>query len=544
MELKREKKKLLSESNLRLLTSLTISLANKVDSTAEKCINPFTPNTPYAKGVYVTHDNYIYESKLACNDADWVESHWIRLSDTIEELTVDDVKSYLSLTQQQLDTLSSIISTEVRLDKCFSSSDTYMRIQDALKEAKQYCITELAKKSTGSFKKANDVSEVTDGNYLYLIFNNGTSKYDIYALVDSNVELLTSVDVNLDDYFTKTEIEADFLKKTDAASTYAEIATVDGKVDKTSILTATSTTATDEQVYSANVVNKSISNQGIYSGDVNEIPMIKPDVLYSYSVRYESCTNLPDMCGHGILENMYLTSINFATQRLTAINTKTVYMRVKGGGTWGDWIKLSTAEDKMVKVNGDVLEYIKNNPKKNLTIYWDTTDTNTPYTAGFTGSGGGTLISNVFDENWGSVIGTCGGDFFCINRLMRGTWQGWEKLCTTGVADVPVTNITTNLVSTKVALDNSDSYATYYVKSGTCYVTIWSLRLIEACSVETIFNGLPKSTIGVTCPLCNGVESFAQVFMSPNSGVIAFNANASLINKSGYCSFSYPVAES
>ena len=109
---------------------------------------------------------------------------------------------------------------------------------------------------------------------------------------------------------------------------------------------------------------------------------------------------------------------------------------------------------------------------------------------------------------------------------------------------MPVTNITTNLVSTKVALDNSDSYATYYVKSGTCYVTIWSLRLIEACSVETIFNGLPKSTIGVTCPLCNGVESFAQVFMSPNSGVIAFNANASLVNKSGYCSFSYPVAES
>ena len=121
---------------------------------------------------------------------------------------------------------------------------------------------------------------------------------------------------------------------------------------------------------------------------------------------------------------------------------------------------------------------------------------------------------------------------------------GWKKICTTKVEDVPVTNITTNLVSTKVALDNSDSYATYYVKSGTCYVTIWSLRLIEACSVETIFNGLPKSTIGVTCPLCNGVESFAQVFMSPNSGVIAFNANASLVNKSGYCSFSYPVAES
>ena len=106
---KREIKKLPSEQNLRLLSSLIISLANKVDSTSEKCINPFTPNTAYAKGSYVTHDNYIYESKIACNDAGWVESHWVRLSDTIEELTVNDVKNFLSLTQDQLDTLDELL---------------------------------------------------------------------------------------------------------------------------------------------------------------------------------------------------------------------------------------------------------------------------------------------------------------------------------------------------------------------------------------------------------------------------------------------------
>ena len=127
--------------------------------------------------------------------------------------------------------------------------------------------------------------------------------------------------------------------------------------------------------------------------------------------------------------------------------------------------------------------------------------------------------------------------------ISSGSDTGWQRVCTTSVADVPKTIITNNLASTKVSLSSSDSYATYYVKNGTCYVTIWSMTILAVCSVETIFNNLPKSEIGVTCPLCNGEESFAQVFISPNSKVIAFNASATTINKNGYCSFSYPVSE-
>ena len=81
----------------------------------------------------------------------------------------------------------------------------------------------------------------------------------MFALVDGTIEKLTTVEVNLDNYFTKSEIEADFLKKTDADSKYATITTVDGKVDKTDILTAKSDTATDEQVYSAKSVNSQLN---------------------------------------------------------------------------------------------------------------------------------------------------------------------------------------------------------------------------------------------------------------------------------------------
>ena len=605
MELKRAIKKIPSESNLKLLSSLIISLANKVDSTSEKCINPFTPNTAYAKGSYVTHDNYIYESKIACNDADWVESHWVRLSDTIEELTVNDVKNFLSLTQEQLDTLASIISTEVRLDKCFSSSDTYTRIQDALKESKEYCLKQLASKSTGSFKKANDTTEVTDGNYLYLILNPSTSKYDIYALVDSNVELLTSVDVNLDNYYTKTEVDNDFLKKTDADGKFATITTVDGKVDKTDILTALDNAATDEQVYSAKLVNdNAIKNKSLktYTSleqlgltapvTVSEIFLAIPNngslAVISCDDTTTTVTDVP--FGYGVLTiekgEAGRFSILFKKSAGSSIAPNELYVgQLQGsdgsGLTWGkvmcgdkttvvdknstnDTVPTSLAvRNAMLGMNvtnnttyGDDILYFPCGIYKIVNNATAATMKNLPISsAGLlhvhsVNSHNSDLNTTTYVYRMYIFIPIGKRDVYVRNVSTGGTAgvftvdTGWKKICTTKVEDVPVTNITTNLVSTKVALDNSDSYATYYVKSGTCYVTIWSLRLIEACSVETIFNGLPKSTIGVTCPLCNGVESFAQVFMSPNSGVVAFNANASLVNKSGYCSFSYPVAES
>ena len=260
MELKRAIKKLPSEQNLRLLSSLIISLANKVDSTSEKCINPFTPNTAYAKGSYVTHDNYIYESKIACNDADWVESHWVRLSDTIEELSVDTVKSWLNLSSEELANLQSLIDdTAITTTKTNSSSKIYMDIQAAIAECKNDTLKQIAKKVSGSYKIASSTSEVTSADFIYLI-NNGVN-YDLYVLVDSVPTRVGDTSVNFDNYYTKTEVDSDFLKKTDATSTYATITTVDGKVDKTDIATTINSSSTNEKVAGAKAVYKELSKK-------------------------------------------------------------------------------------------------------------------------------------------------------------------------------------------------------------------------------------------------------------------------------------------
>ena len=236
MKLNLTKHKYLSESNAKKIISILTGMMSSVDKVASQCLKEYNPDETYVKGQICLYNNYVWLCKTVTTGA-FEETKWEKQSDDITELSIDDIKAMLGLTQDQIDYLAKLISDDtIVLDHTWSSSKSYTEIQQALNQAKQYCLTELAKKSTGSFKIASSTTEVTDGNYLYLIMNAVTSKYDIYALISGNVEKLTTVDVNLDNYLTKTEIENDYLKKTDADSKYATITTVDGKVDKANIL--------------------------------------------------------------------------------------------------------------------------------------------------------------------------------------------------------------------------------------------------------------------------------------------------------------------
>ena len=466
-----------------------------------KCIAPWKAGETYQKDVsFVIYNGYIYFCSVTNNDATFTESHWTKLADNFDELSVEDVKAFLNLTPQEISKLSDIISKEIRLDKTFSSSDTYMRIQAAIDTAKEYTNNQLGKAVKPAYKVVSSTSEVTETGYFYLI-SNGTN-FDMYVLsADGSVVSLGTSEVDLSNHYTKTETDNDFLKKSDATSTYATITTVDGKVDKTDIVD--NLTATD--------TNKPLSaNQGKVLKDEVDLKANDSDVVKKTDI---------------------VTTIDKTSTDDKIPTAKAIYNNPKNKIP-----ELSKGTDIFAYADS-IEEYVTITVKLMNGV-------NCPYGENANNSDFYYTIINMPSVNYKRIVAYDIRKNDMYMNIKHVTWGTWQRVCTTSVEDVPVTNITTNLVSTKVALDNSDSYATYYVKSGTCYVTIWSLRLIEACSVETIFNGLPKSTIGVTCPLCNGVESFAQVFMSPNSGVIAFNANASLVNKSGYCSFSYPVAES
>ena len=267
------KRKNFVEDNMRYIIQILTGLMASQSTISSQCLKDYNPDETYTKGQICLYNNYVWLCKTVTTGA-FEENKWEKQSDGFTELSIDDVKAMLRLTPNQIDYLAKLISdSSIVLDHTWSSSKSYTEIQNAIKTAKEFCVIELAKKSTGSFKKANDVSEITDENYFYLIYNNGTSKYDIYALLNNNVEKLTTVDVNLDDYLTKTDAENTYLKKTDADGKYATITTVDGKVNKTDILTANSPSATDDQVYSAKAINTELDKK-VNKTDVEEANIV------------------------------------------------------------------------------------------------------------------------------------------------------------------------------------------------------------------------------------------------------------------------------
>ena len=285
---KREIKKLPSEKNLRLLSSLVISLANKTSSVEDKCITPWKAEETYQKDVsFVVYNGYIYSCTVTNKDSVFTESHWTKLADNFDELSVDDVKAFLNLTPEQISKLSDIISTEIRLDKTFSSSDTYMRIQAAIDTAKEYTNNQLGKAVKPAYKVVSSTSEVTETGYFYLI-SNGTN-FDMYVLSsDGSVVSLGTSEVDLSNYYTKTETDSDFLKKTDATSTYATITTVDGKVNKTDMVDNLTSTDTNKPL-SANQ-GKILNDKKLDKADVGKITVLNANGVDIKDFILEKCT--------------------------------------------------------------------------------------------------------------------------------------------------------------------------------------------------------------------------------------------------------------
>ena len=511
MELRRAIKKLPSEQNLRLLSSLIISLANKVDSTSEKCINPFTPNTAYAKGSYVTHDNYIYESKIACNDADWVESHWVRLSDTIEELTVNDVKAMLNLSSEELANLQSLIDdTAITTTKTNSSSKIYMDIQAAIAECKDDTLKQIAKKVSGSYKIAASTSDVISSDYIYLI-NNG-SNYDLYVLVDSVPTKVGDTTIDLSDYAKLTDL-ADYLKKTDAASTYATIATVDGKVDKTSILSSTSNTATDDQVYSASVVNTEL-----------DLKANKDEVVKK--------TNITTDIGG--------TSTDDKVPSAKAIFNSCIQGKIIDQSvidTYGTEI-LKYPLGRWLIVPDNVAEKFKDLPVKqsgHIDITSIAYNDNNPWTAPFT-------------YRVCSYVPYSGGNY--VRKMESGgtagvvSDTGWQRVCTTRVEDKTFNATSITSLSSKYTFIRVDGV----VKNGFCMCTL-GIRVVEpAPTFESITSDMPKpQKVYYSPPILNWSDADGLDTTSPLHITVApdgyLRCEHGIAGKEYYVTVAYPIAE-
>lgn len=266
------KKKFIDEENLKTIVKIGISFGERLNSIESKCIASYDETHSYLKDELCIYDNYIYKCNSTATGT-WNPDRWTLIGDDITELTLDEIKAMLGLTTEQLTTLSSIIlDSEVRLDKTYSSSKIYSSIQDAIDTSKAYTLAEIGKASGASYKIASSTSDMTDEKVIYLLQNGST--YDMY-IVDSGTPVkIGDTTIDLSGYLKIDEANNIYLKKTDATSTYATKTEANNKVDKANILSATSSTATDDNLYSAKLINgelnKKLNANELVVGDKGE----------------------------------------------------------------------------------------------------------------------------------------------------------------------------------------------------------------------------------------------------------------------------------
>ena len=132
-----------------------------------------------------------------------------------EQLTTEDILDMIGLSQEELDTLSTIIAdTEVRLDKTYSSSKIVTDIAQCLADSKTYTLEQIANAATASYKVVTSTDEVTELRFIYLIENEET--YDLYILEEDtgDVVKIGTTKIDLSGYYTKEEVDNTFVLNT------------------------------------------------------------------------------------------------------------------------------------------------------------------------------------------------------------------------------------------------------------------------------------------------------------------------------------------
>ena len=132
-----------------------------------------------------------------------------------EQLTTEEILEMIGLSQEELDTLATIIAdTEVRLDKTYSSSKIVADIAQCLADSKTYTLEQIAAATTASYKVVASTDEVTELRFIYLIENEET--YDLYILEEDTNEVVKigTTKIDLSDYYTKAEVDTTFVLNT------------------------------------------------------------------------------------------------------------------------------------------------------------------------------------------------------------------------------------------------------------------------------------------------------------------------------------------
>ena len=483
-------KKIPSAENLRLLSSLILSLSSKQGAIENKLINNWVASTAYIKDEsFVIYDELLYVCKISNADDTFDKNKWTCLSPVIEELTKADIEALVNLTPEQITNLQSLIDdTSISTTHTNSSSHIYMAIQDAIAECKDDTLKQIAKKVSGSYKIANTTADIVSADYIYLLSNG--SNYDLYVLVDGTATKVGDTNIDLSEYVKTTDL-ADYMKTSDADGKFATITTADGKVNKTDIVDNLTSTDTDKPLS---------ANQGKVLKDEVDKKAEIDDTQSSIATVYSS------------------DKVDKITSNIEGISiTKTQEL---------DFNNLKPTENAKEKTFVHIYSSDMLNAPNNEVTHW-------------------IVKASIIDTEIRQTAMATHSSAVYVRSTTNGTdWTDWQRLCTTSVADVAKTYLNLNTMS-NITFGNISGF--YLVSNGFCTVDI-SFNCTTSAPIEweTAYDSLPKpkSVFHMSAPASWSDTAPLLINVNTNGTMDWYIGSTVTANSTYYVNFTYPVAES
>ena len=415
-------------------------------------------------------------------------------------------KTYTTLSREGYTYLCSIIKQVVSLptdvidnlnlatNTTYSSIKIKTIVDKTLEDAKEYANEVCAALVKLECRKTTTQPTLdnSDINVIYLYSADGNAPFQQYLKIsETELVYMGSTNINLDGYLTATEITRDYVTKLDFDSLKTE---VDKKLNKTDIIDNLTSTDTDKPL-SANQ-GKILDDKKLNKADISTIIDSS-----STNDKVPSEKAVFDAIHEPIL--MTLSS----TSDITALLTK---LRSLAPGT-NATIKLYDNSGVLFPVTGNYIGTVSVINANEITV--------------------------ICVNHWYSQHA------YTFKVQNDDTSISLNKICTTKVADVPVTNIAPADTATFVNFAGNPN-CNYRVRNGVCYVTFEAIRIASAGGFRTgVF--LPKSSSYQAGGFLTGAGDatpHAYVFVLEGTGEIGFDVKDA--NTALYGSFSYPVAES
>ena len=451
------------------------------------------------------------------------------MSKTYTTLSREGYTYLIGLIRNLANVSEGIDDLHLRSDGTFSSVKIDTLLNTLRSDCNEYTDRLVANLSRLELKIANDESEISQPNIMYLYKASGETSYSQYVVIEGVKILLGTCDIDMGNYYTITQADAKFVLKTDFDSLKTE---VERKVNKTDIIDNLTSTDTDKPL-SANqgkVLKDEVDLKANDSDLTTHTSDIDIHITTTERTKWNEVDNKVNKTDLDVLkQGILVTGTSSMNKNILLWNVGHYYFNLNS--TWKGYEHIPNT-DYAPHVYVTSVKPVKYEDTNNEGTWFRQIKVDDHLGKSFIRTIYTTDINNVVNLENGKLISS-------------GSDTGWQRVCTTAVADktFDATSLTSlNSNYTFLAIKG-------VVKNGFCTCTIGIKVVNPVLTYEDAASGMPNAQVPYYVPPMlnwsdvSGLDTTSPLHITISTdGLI--RCEGGVASKEYYVTVTYPVAES